>query len=215
MTRTNIIRVITHPTGSFANRCCLLALFLLVLACSRANAQLAVKTNMLYWATTTPNLGAEVGLGEKTTGQVFFGLNPWRQSGGDHSSLRHWVLQPELRHWFCQKFNGWFVGAHAMGGQYNAGGVDLPLNILHTLEDHRYKGWYIGGGLTAGYQWPLSRHFSLEANIGAGYIYSPYKKYCVYCFGRNDDGWQHRCLCPALSGPERGRLPHQGGAGQG
>lgn len=188
MTRTNIIRVITHPTGSFANRCCLLALFLLVLACSRANAQLAVKTNMLYWATTTPNLGAEVGLGEKTTGQVFFGLNPWRQSGGDHSSLRHWVVQPEVRHWFCQKFNGWFVGAHAMGGQYNAGGVDLPLNLIHTLEDHRYKGWYIGGGLTAGYQWPLSRHLSLEANIGAGYIYSPYKKYCVYCTNNHRDG---------------------------
>ena len=184
MTLLNIISVQFPVKRSLASHCAalrrgMLALFLTAVAGLHANAQLAVKTNMLYWATTTPNLGAEVGLGEKTTGQVFFGLNPWRQSGGDHSSLRHW---------FCQKYNGWFIGAHAMGGQYNAGGVDLPLNILHTLEDHRYKGWYIGGGLTAGYQWPLSRHFSLEANIGAGYIYSPYKKYCVYCANDHKDG---------------------------
>ena len=77
-----------------------------------------------------------------------------------------------------------------MGGQYNAGGVDLPLNLIHTLEDHRYKGWYIGGGLTGGYQWPLSRHFSLEANVGVGYLYSPYRKYCAYC--TNDSKKEHR-----------------------
>ena len=128
-----------------------MALSMTIFATPRACAQeVALKTNMLYWATTTPNAGMEVGLGEKTTGQVFFGLNPWKQSGGDHSSLRHWVVQPELRHWFCQKFNGWFVGVHAMGGQYNAGGVKLPLGFFPALEDHRYKGWYVGGGLTAG-----------------------------------------------------------------
>lgn len=84
-----------------------IALFMAIVPTPRACAQeVALKTNMLYWATTTPNIGMEVGLGDKTTGQVFFGLNPWKQSGGDHSSLRHWVVQPELRHWFCQKFNG-------------------------------------------------------------------------------------------------------------
>ena len=143
--------------------------------------EVGLKTNLLYWSTGTPNVGAEIGLGRRTTGQVFFGLNPWRGRGDRHPSLRHWVVQPELRHWFCQKFNGWFVGIHAMGGQYNAGGVDLPFNLIHTLKDHRYKGWYIGGGLTGGYQWPVSRHFSIEADLGVGYLYSPYTKYCAYC----------------------------------
>ena len=76
---------------------------------------IAIKTNALYWATTTPNAGVEMSLGEKSTAQMFFGLNPWKQSGGDQSSLRHWMLMPEYRHWFCQSFNGWFVGAHLMG----------------------------------------------------------------------------------------------------
>jgi hypothetical protein len=158
---------------------------------TRAHAQeVALKTNLLYWATTTPNIGLEVGLGEKTTGQVFYGLNPWKQGGGDHSSLRHWVVQPEIRHWFCQKFNGWFVGAHAMGGQYNAGGVKLPLGFFPALEDHRYKGWYIGGGVTAGYQWVISKHWNFEASLGAGYIYSPYTKYCTIC--RSEGQKDHR-----------------------
>ena len=56
-----------------------------------------VKSNLLYWATTTPNLGVETALGKKHTAQVFFGFNPWKQSGGDQSSLRHWLLQPEYR----------------------------------------------------------------------------------------------------------------------
>ena len=107
---------------------------------------------------------------------MFFGLNPWKQSGGDQSSLRHWMLMPEYRHWFCQSFNGWFVGAHLMGGEFNAGGVKLPFGLLSTLEHHRYEGWFVGGGITAGYQWPLSRHWNLETSLGFGYDYIQYDK---------------------------------------
>ncbi len=141
-----------------------------------------VKSNLLYWATTTPNLGVETALGKKHTAQVFFGFNPWKQSGGDQSSLRHWLLQPEYRYWFCQSFNGWFLGVHAMGGQFNAGGVKLPLGIFKSLRDHRYEGWYVGGGVTAGYQWPLSKHWNLETSVGFGYDYIQYDKFkCGAC----------------------------------
>lgn len=162
----------------------LLPFAMIALSVATARAQdISLKTNLLYWSTTTPNLGAEMRLGRKTSAQVFFGLNPWKQSGGNHSSLRHWLLMPEWRYWFCQPFNGWFVGVHGLGGEYNAGGVDLPFNLIHTLEDHRYKGWYIGGGVTGGYQWALSKHWALEANIGLGYIYSPNDRHCTYCEG--------------------------------
>ena len=42
----------------------------------------AIKTNALYWATTTPNIGVELSLNNKHTAQLFYGLNPWEQSGG-------------------------------------------------------------------------------------------------------------------------------------
>ena len=142
----------------------------------------ALKTNALYWATTTPNLGVEVSLGKKHSVQLFYGLNPWKQSGGDQSSLRHWLLMPEFRHWFCQSFNGWFVGVHLMGGQFNAGSVDLPFGLFDELETRRYEGWFAGGGVTAGYQWPLSKHWSLEAALGIGYDYIKYDKFrCGEC----------------------------------
>lgn len=44
----------------------------------------AIKTNALYWATTTPNIGVEMTVDKKHTAQLFYGLNPWKQSGGDH-----------------------------------------------------------------------------------------------------------------------------------
>lgn len=73
----------------------------------------ALKTNLLYWATTTPNLGLEASVGRKHTVQLFYGLNPWKSSSG--KSLRHWVLQPEYRYWFCESFNGWFFGRTCHG----------------------------------------------------------------------------------------------------
>lgn len=140
-----------------------------------------IKTNTLYWATTTPNIGAEIGTGRKHSLQLFYGLNPWKQGGGDRTSFRHWLVMPEWRYWFCQRFNGWFLGVHGLGGQYNVASVKLPFGIFPSLEDHRYKGWFVGGGVAAGYQYPLSRHWALEGEIGVGYAWGPYNKYCPEC----------------------------------
>ena len=157
-----------------------------VLAMSALSAaygqKIALKTNAIYWATTTLNLGIEASLGRKHSVQLFYGLNPWKQSGGDQTSLRHWLLMPEYRYWFCQSFNGWFIGAHLMGGEFNMASVDLPFGVFNELEDHRYEGWYAGGGITAGYQWPLSKHWNIEASLGIGYDYIKYDKFrCGEC----------------------------------
>lgn len=148
---------------------------------STSTAQtLALKTNALYLATTTPNIGAEVSLGKKHTAQLFYGLNPWKWNDG--KSTRHWLLMPEYRYWFCQSFNGWFVGVHAMGGEFNLADLDLPFGLEDDLADRRYEGWYVGGGVTAGYQWPLSKHWNLEASMGVGYDYINLDKYrCGDC----------------------------------
>lgn len=148
----------------------------------RVSAQnVNIKTNTLYWATTTPNLGMEIGTGRKHSLQLFYGLNPWKQGGGNRTSLRHWLVMPEWRYWFCQRFNGWFLGVHGLGGQYNVAGIDLPFGMFPSLDDHRYKGWFVGGGVAAGYQYPLSRHWALEGEIGVGYAWGPYSKYCPEC----------------------------------
>lgn len=165
------------------------ALLVFAMALPASAQNVAVKTNALYWATTTPNIGVEVSVAKQHSLQLFYGLNPWKQSGGDQTSLRHWLLMPEYRYWFCESFNGWFVGAHLMGGQFNIGGVDLPFGLMPTLENRRYEGWYAGGGVTAGYQWVLSRHWNIEASLGVGYDYIKYDKFrCGECGERLKSG---------------------------
>ncbi len=157
-----------------------LAILAFHIACHAQNV--AVKTNALYWATTTPNIGVEASIGKKSTVQLFYGLNPWKQSGGDQTSLRHWLLMPEYRYWFCESFSGWFVGAHLMGGEFNISSVDLPGNVFSELKDHRYEGWFAGGGITGGYQWVVNKHLNVEASLGLGYDYIEYDKYkCGTC----------------------------------
>lgn len=159
---------------------------------SSVKAQLAIKTNLLYDATTTPNLGAEVGLGKKHTAQLFYGFNPWEfdSSSKGERKVKHWLLMPEYRWWSCTTFNGWFFGIHGMGGEFNAGNVDLPIpgvffngdNLQKEVKDYRYEGRFLGGGATIGYQWILGRHWNLEAELGLGYDHVWYDKYpCSEC----------------------------------
>jgi len=153
----------------------------------QAQNTFALKTNALYWATATPNLGAELAFKDKHSVQLFYGYNPWRFS--ERASLRHWVLQPEYRYWFCQGLNGWFVGVHLMGGEFNLGEIDLPLGIWDDLSERRYEGHYYGGGVTVGYQVPISRHWGFEASIGVGYDHIVYDKYaCGVCGERLGSG---------------------------
>ena len=162
----------------------LLAWTALFMARPGAQAQtVAVKTNLLYDATLTPNLGVEVGLGKRTTAQLFYGLNPWKFSEG--KSMRHWQLMGEARYWLCSKFNGHFFGIHVMGGQFNMAKLNARLYTINwpkDLKDNRYEGWNAGLGLTYGYQWILSRHWNFEGSVGVGYDYIKYKRYpCEEC----------------------------------
>ena len=177
--------------------------FLLFLVCVLAtyasHAQVAVKTNLLYDATTTPNLGIEVGVARKSTVQLYYGLNPWTFSSATHGErkAKHWLLMPEYRWWTCSKFNGHFIGIHAMGGEFNAANVDLPLpgaffsgdNIRSLVRNQRYEGKFAGIGITYGYQWILSRHWNFEAEVGIGYNRVWYDRFnCFECGAKTGEG---------------------------
>ncbi len=153
--------------------------------------QVAVKNNLVYDALLTPNLGLELQTGERSTLQAFYGINAWDSTYG--KELKHWVAQPEWRYWFCQAFSGWFVGVHAMGGEFNVSDVKFPLGLTDVFKrGKREEGWYAGGGLSVGYQWMLGRHWNFEASIGAGYDYIHYKRYkCGHCGDFDKRGHDH------------------------
>ena len=165
----------------------LVGLFLIIFAANTSAQTVAVKTNLLYDATSTLNLGMEFGLARKWTLDVSGSLNPWKFK--DDKKFRIWMVQPEARYWFCEKFNGHFVGFHAMGGQFNAGNIKMPFGLMKHLKDNRYEGWYAGGGLVYGYQWVVGRHWNFEAAVGVGYDYISYDKYkCGSCGSKEGSG---------------------------
>ena len=150
----------------------------------------ALKNNLLYDATLTPNLSLEIGLGKKSTLDLGAGYNPFEFSDG--KQWKHWMVQPEYRYWFCEKFNGTFIGAHLMGGQYSFAKVDMPMAVFSDLKDYRYEGYYYGGGFVVGYQWILGKKWSLELALGAGYLRVQYDKYpCAQCGQKLDSGFKN------------------------
>ncbi len=178
----------------------IIAVFVFASAAQAAMAQeVALKTNLLYDATTTPNLGIEVGVGKKNTLQLFYGLTPWKFNSDSHGQrfAKHWLLMPEYRWWTCTKFNGHFIGAHLMGGEFNAASVSLPIpgfffsgeNIPKAVKDTRFQGAFAGLGVTYGYQWILSRHWNVEAEVGVGYNHIWYDQYpCYECGAKIKSG---------------------------
>lgn len=146
----------------------------------------AVKTNLLYGAYTyTPNLSIEVALGKRSTLDIGGGYNPWNLDGKANSSntkLVHWLGEIEYRYWLCQKFSGNFFGLHALGTQYNIGRHKLPLLFGKGSKELRYEGYGYGAGVSYGYNFYVSKRWSLEANIGGGWARLHYDKYeCKTC----------------------------------
>lgn len=155
-----------------------------------AKSQVGIKTNLLGWGTASINAGVEIGTGTKSTVNISGSINPFEFKDG--KKWRHWAVLPEYRYWFCEKFHGSFIGIHAIGMQYNFAKLDFPFDIFPELENNRYQGWGVGGGIAYGCQWLLSKHWSLEATIGVGYVYSRYEKYpCAECGTMLEKGTKH------------------------
>ena len=157
----------------------ILLLWMLFVSISLSAQDWAVKTNLLYDATATINLGVEKGLSSKWPIDLSANFNGWTFS--DNKKWKHWLVQPELRYWPCERFNGHFVGAHLLGGVYNLSNIDMDFKLFGTdfgeLDGNRFEGWMVGVGVAYGYHWMLSRRWSLEGVIGLGYVYSRADKY--------------------------------------
>ncbi len=175
-------------------------MFLVLGSISAKGQEVAVKTNLLYdIAAFTANAGVEVGLAPRWTLDVSANYNGWTLSGARR--WKHWLVQPEARYWFCDRFAGHFIAGHALGGQYNVGGINPGISFLGTdfrkLADRRYQGWFVGAGVAYGYAWILGRHWNLEAEIGLGYIYTRFDSYpCAACGRKLSEDRPHHYVGP-------------------
>jgi len=147
---------------------------------------IVIKSNLLYDATTTMNLGVEIKTGAKTTFELPFNYNPWTFS--KNKKAKHFLVQPELRFWTCEAFSGHFFGIHGHYSYFNVGGIG-PLKII---KNYRHEGWLAGAGISYGYNWFLSKRWSIEATVGVGYAYMDYGRYeCQKCGEKIADKTHH------------------------
>ena len=152
----------------------IIAVFAFLASFSSASAQkVAVKTNALYWATATPNLGFEFALGDRWTFELEGGYNPWTLDAEQNMKLKHWLVSPEFRYWFCNSFQGHFIGINGNYTQFNIGGLPFAMPNLFVnlspdaapmpdLQAARIQGWAVGAGITYGYAFPIARRWNME-----------------------------------------------------
>lgn len=148
-----------------------------------ASPRFAIKTNLLYGgAALTPNLGFEFGVGPKSTIELtgsYSWLGLTTPPSDNHKQLAHMIARPEYRWWFCERYNGHFLGLNLMYTRYNVSGINLPLLFE---EENRYDGYGAGAGVTYGYDWGFGKRWNIEFFLGVGYMYMDYDKYtCVKC----------------------------------
>lgn len=130
----------------------------------------ALKTNLLYDAALMPNLELEWRMSRKMS-LALEGNVAWWKNDPKHKYYNIAMVSPELRLHMLQRapWHGMYVGVFVGGGIYD-------------LENGKtgYRGEGGMAGLSIGYMWPISRNLSLEAGVGAGYLYSRYKEYIPY-----------------------------------
>ena len=150
-----------------------------------------LKTNLVDWATASPNFGMEFAFRDRYSFDMAVSYNPFTFS--DNKKWRHILVEPELRRWLDKPTEGHFFGVHLLYAHYNAGGVNLPFGIWSELEDHRYEGNLFGAGLAYGYMWRLGDRWRVEASLGLGYGFARHKKY-VYQRCGAFLGWENKHL---------------------
>lgn len=125
---------------------------------------LALRANLLRWATLTPDLGIEWRICP-SWGLMVNGS--WTSWTWDNNARRYalWEVSPELR-WYLGKQKRGYLGLLYKVGQFN-----------YKLCGTGRQGDLMGGGITGGYQLRLNRALSLDFNLGLGYLNADYEKY--------------------------------------
>lgn len=131
--------------------------------------KMAIKTNALYDGTTTLSAELEFATGKKTSLSLLGAYNPWTFRNDKMMHLG--AVQPAFRYWFCERFEGHFVGIHVH-----------EVEFFGNLKSKRYDGHLVGTGISWGYDWILSNHWNIEAEVGFGINWVWFKESeCIPC----------------------------------
>lgn len=133
---------------------------------------IGVKTDLMLWGgvmpgfsigTWTPNLSAEVYFARRWSAQLGWAYADWDSFRGRYGLFASSTLNLEARYWTGGGeglFRGLFVAVYGSYGDYDVQDKDSPTGQTGT---------FFVAGVGCGYLLPLSRHWSFEAQVRAGY----------------------------------------------
>ncbi len=149
---------------------------------------IAIRTNIAYAASATPNIGLEIPIGDRISVGFNAGLKPWPRwflwdwDKTVEKKWRHLLIAPEFRFWPSGVYNKLFLGSDLIYTHYNVGAVQFPFGMYPSVRNKRLQGDFYGLGVFAGWSWWLSDRWRLEAEAGVGAGYADAREFkCAYC----------------------------------
>lgn len=124
------------------------------------------RTNLLYWAVATPNIGIEWRIVPSYGIKMDGGYSSWEYTGKDKIQ-KLWFINPEVRRYMLEN-KRFYIGLGATLGEYNL-----------KLGSTGYQGNVYGCAVTTGYQLSMGKHFLWDFNIGLGVAHLTYDTFGV------------------------------------
>lgn len=131
-----------------------------------AASHFALRTNLLRWATLTPDLGVEWRVNRLWSILVNGSWTSWSWNDKDRRYAL-WEVAPEVRYYIGKEKRGY------LGAMYKAGSFNYKLSGTGRQGD------VMGGGLTGGYLLKLNNALALDFSVALGYLNADYEKYTV------------------------------------
>ena len=150
----------------------------------------ALKNNLVYDAILTPNLEIEFRLAPKWSMELGAAFNPFPLDDTKFPKWRHVSAWIAPRYWFCNVFNRGFLSFNVAYAHYNVAGNAWPVSWMYKqVKESRYQGDAVMAGVSYGWHFAISPHFSVELEGGVDAGYTWYDQFeCKHCGAKKDHG---------------------------
>ena len=145
--------------------------------------RIALRTNLLYDATLSPNIGVDVRVDSAWTVGLLAGFNAWDIDKEKNKKWRHMLFSLRARNYLNNSiFHKRYIEADVIYSHFNVGNVKFPFGLYKSVRDRRLQGDLIALGGKYGHSWILARDWRIEAEAGVAVGYAWFKEYdCPHC----------------------------------
>ena len=108
--------------------------------------RVALRTNLLYDATLSPNLGVDVRVDSLRTIGLLAGVNAWDIDKAKNKKWRHMLFSLRAREYRDSLFHKGYYEADLIYSHFNVGNTKIPFGIYSAVKDRRLQGDLIALG---------------------------------------------------------------------